>query len=307
MLHKITSTNREQWLQSRQGGIGSSEVGTILGLNEYESAYQLWRRKMGYDAPKQENRAMMMGHILEPAVAQCWELETGGKIVKNSAKEYVVYRDEAPWRRVSPDREYKTYGKGRGILECKTTAMKVDVDNIPQVWYLQLQYQLGVCGYSEGTLAWLINGREFDCKRFEFNPSIFAIICDKVDEFWYKNVGQGIAPPAVTDEDLKVLFPKHIEGKCAEADLDTMDAICQLKMLKDNRKKMDEEIARLELIVKKAMEDAENLVYGDRIVATYRASANAYKVDTNALKTAYPSLVAQYTHEVAGSRRFLIK
>lgn len=307
MLHRITSNNHAEWLESRQGGIGSSEVGTILGLNEYESAYQLWRRKKGYDAPKQENLAMRMGHILEPAVAQCWELETGRKVIKNTAKEYVVFNDEAPWRRVSPDREYKTQGKGRGILECKSTALKVDEDNIPQHWYLQLQYQLGVCGYSEGTLAWLINGRDFGCKRFDFNPNIFGIIVNKVDEFFHVNIGQDVAPPVVTDEDLKLMFPRHIEGKCVEATVDTLDAICQLKMLKDNRKKLDDEIARLELIVKKAMEDAENLMCGDRVVATYRTASPSEKIDTKALKMEHPSIVAQYTHEVAGSRRFLIK
>ena len=56
----IRPKDREAWLQGRKQGIGSSEVGTILGLNPFETPYQLWRRKRGMDAPVEENEAMLM-------------------------------------------------------------------------------------------------------------------------------------------------------------------------------------------------------------------------------------------------------
>ena len=49
---------RDEWMKLRESGIGSSEVGTILGLNPYETPYQLWRRKVGIDPPKEQNFAM---------------------------------------------------------------------------------------------------------------------------------------------------------------------------------------------------------------------------------------------------------
>ena len=64
----IRPANREEWLTHRQEGIGSSEVATILGLNPWETPYQLWRRKKGLDAPKEETFAMKAGHYLEDAV-----------------------------------------------------------------------------------------------------------------------------------------------------------------------------------------------------------------------------------------------
>ena len=45
-------------LKYRESGIGSSEVATIVGLNPWETPYQLWRRKKGLDPAKQENFAM---------------------------------------------------------------------------------------------------------------------------------------------------------------------------------------------------------------------------------------------------------
>ena len=40
----IRPKDRNEWLEHRKSGIGSSEVATILGLNPWETPYQLWRR-----------------------------------------------------------------------------------------------------------------------------------------------------------------------------------------------------------------------------------------------------------------------
>ena len=65
----IRPKNREEWLEVRKNGIGSSEVATIVGLNPWQTPYQLWRIKTGQDAPKNENFAMKAGHYLEDAVS----------------------------------------------------------------------------------------------------------------------------------------------------------------------------------------------------------------------------------------------
>ena len=73
----IRPATHEEWLEVRKSGIGSSEVATIVGLNPWETPYQLWRRKRGLDAPKPENFAMKAGHYLEDAVSRFWADETG--------------------------------------------------------------------------------------------------------------------------------------------------------------------------------------------------------------------------------------
>ena len=86
----IRPANREEWLTHRQEGIGSSEVATILGLNPWETPYQLWRRKKGLDAPKEETFAMKAGHYLEDAVSMFWHDETGRNIIKRSAIDWLI-------------------------------------------------------------------------------------------------------------------------------------------------------------------------------------------------------------------------
>lgn len=154
----IRPKDRNEWLRQREKGIGSSEVGTILGLNPFETPYQLWRRKKGLDAPKQESFAMKAGHYLEDAVSLFYHDETGKDIIKRSAGDYLIVDDEKPFLRVSPDRTYwipdmPRNDHNKGILECKTTQMEIDENSVPQHWFAQLQYQLGVAGLPQGALA----------------------------------------------------------------------------------------------------------------------------------------------------------
>ncbi len=58
---------REEWLQWRLGGIGSSDAPVIMGMSEYKSRHQLWLEKRStiYNEPP-TNWAMEMGKTLEP-------------------------------------------------------------------------------------------------------------------------------------------------------------------------------------------------------------------------------------------------
>ncbi len=49
-LVKTQDLSREQWLDIRKGGIGSSDAAAAVGLNPYQSPLQLWMEKTGRDA-----------------------------------------------------------------------------------------------------------------------------------------------------------------------------------------------------------------------------------------------------------------
>ena len=102
----IRPKDHQEWLKYRGSGIGSSEVATIVGLNPFETPYQLWRRKVGIDPPVEENFAMRAGHILEPAVAKFWEDATGREVDLSSEGDWLIVDDAKPFLRVSPDRLY---------------------------------------------------------------------------------------------------------------------------------------------------------------------------------------------------------
>lgn len=145
MTRIIRPKNRNEWLQYRTKGIGSSEVATIVGLNPYETPYQLWRRKVGIDPPIEDNKYMRAGRALEYAVSRFFEEETNKKIIASSKGDWLIQSKTKPYLQVSPDWLYwagnKRNNANKGILECKTTQKQIEKDKLPKHWFCQLQYQ----------------------------------------------------------------------------------------------------------------------------------------------------------------------
>lgn len=309
----IRPQNREEWLDIRKCGIGSSEVATIVGLNPWETPYQLWRRKIGLDEPKQENAAMRNGHHLEDAVSRMWNDATGREIIKRSAIDWIIRDNDRPYLQVSPDRTYwlgeSRSPEAKGILEIKTTRMKVDPEDLPKYWFCQVQYQLGVAGYTQGSLAWLSAGQGFDFgyQDLKFVPDFFDWIKDEVSRFWTDNILGGQEPSAVNVADVLLKFNRHTDRKIIECSDEVFEAY---KELKEVKKLMDETKIHkesLEVKLKMAFQDAEALSYGGETIATWKAPKPSNKFDDKAFIADYPDLVAPYMHQAQGARRLLLK
>lgn len=307
----IRPSNREEWLQYRQEGIGSSEVATILGLNPFETPYELWRRKKGLDAPKEENFAMKAGHYLEDAVSMFWHDETGRDIIKRSAIDWLILNTDKPYMRVSPDRTYwlsdSRKNSDKGILECKTTQMTVDEDDLPKHWFCQVQYQLGVAEMQQGSLAWLCSGRQFGYKDIALVPDFFAWIEEEVTKFWVDNIQGNIEPDATSVADVILKYNRHTDGKIIEVADDIYIAVNDLKALKEQIAQLDEQKEALESKIKLGFGDAEAISYGGQTIATWKAPKPSEKFDAKAFTKAHPDIAKEFTFPYQGARRFLIK
>lgn len=75
--------SRDEWLNVRKRGIGSSDAATAVGLNPYQSPLELWMIKTGREQalPKQEvndeSSPMYWGSLLEPIVAAHYTKKSG--------------------------------------------------------------------------------------------------------------------------------------------------------------------------------------------------------------------------------------
>lgn len=307
----IRPANREEWLTHRQEGIGSSEVATILGLNPWETPYQLWRRKKGLDAPKEETFAMKAGHYLEDAVSMFWHDETGRDIIKRSAIDWLILNADKPYMRVSPDRTYwlsdSRKNSDKGILECKTTQMTIDEEDLPKHWFCQLQYQLGVAELEQGSLAWLCSGRQFSYKDIALVPDFFQWIEEEVTKFWVDNIQGNIEPDATSVADVLLKYNRHTDGKIIEVTDDIYTAVNDLKALKEQIAQLDEQKDSLEEKIKLGFGDAEAISYGGQTIATWKAPKPSEKFDAKAFAKAHPDLAKEFTAPYQGARRFLIK
>lgn len=306
----IRPKDRKAWLQERGAGIGSSDVGTILGLNPYETPYQLWRYRKGLDAPKEENFFMRAGHYLEDAVSKFWQDETGKEVVKSSAGDWLIVCNENPVLRVSPDRIYwleEKHNNNKGILECKTSQRKIDADDIPMTWFSQVQYQLGVSEMTEASLAWLSQGRDFGYVDLKFVPDYFEYIKDAVMKFWTDCIIGGKEPDAINAADIVKKYAQHTEGKIIEVTDEVFGYYTQLKDVKAQIKELEEQEEKLTNDIQMYFADAEAITYHGQTLATWKTSKSSAKFDSAAFKKDNPELASRYMKEVEGTRRFLVK
>lgn len=307
----IRPKDRSEWLEYRKSGIGSSEVATILGLNPWETPYQLWRRKVGLDEPKEENFAMRAGHYLEDAVSMFWHDETGRDIIKRSAGDWLIQSKERPYLQVSPDRTYwlgeSRSPEAKGILECKTTQMRIDSDDIPKHWFCQVQYQLGVAELTQGSLAWLCSGREFGYKDIALVPDFFAWQVEEVERFWVDNILGKAEPEALSVEDVLLKYNRHTGGKVLEVSEEIFKAYQDLKAVREQIDGLTERKEELEARIKLCFGDAEAISYGGDTLATWKAPKPSEKFDAKAYQTDHPDLVKPYIKTTQGARRFLLK
>lgn len=307
----IRPKDRAEWLEIRKSGIGSSEVATIVGLNPFETPYQLWRRKLGMDAPKEETFAMKAGHYLEDAVSLFWHDATGREVIKRSTGDWLIRSNERPYIQVSPDRTYWLDGKhndsNKGILECKTTQRAIDEDDLPKHWFCQVQYQLGGAELTQGSIAWLTQGRDFGYKDLAFVPEFYEWLVCEVDKFWTDNILGKQEPSAISVQDVLIKYNKHTDGKVIEVAEDIYNTYNNLKIVKDEIAALEQKKTEFEDRIKMCFGDAEAISYGGQTLATWKASKDSEKFDAKAFQAANPELAKEFTKSVPGTRRFLLK
>jgi putative phage-type endonuclease len=308
---KLSPKSREEWLSLRQG-IGSSDIATILGFNKWETPYQLWLRKTGQTPAKEESFAMKAGHYLEDAVTLFWQDETGRQVIKSSSAENIYVHPEKDFLRVSPDRTYWIPGMpksedNKGILECKTTQMPVDPDDLPRYWFCQIIYQMGVMQKEQGSLAWLQAGKEFGYKDISFVPDFYNWMIEEAEKFWFVNIQGGIEPEMISSEDVLAKYARHFDGKAVEAPESLLFELSRLKEIKSQIKELEAKKETIEEQAKLFMMDAEMLAYSGQSLATWKTAKDSQKFDEKTFKTKYPEIYSEFIISTPGSRRFLLK
>ena len=316
----IVSKSHGDWLESRRGGIGSSEVATVLGLNSYDTPYQLWLRKTGrVKEVEEENDVMRRGHLLEDSIARYCADEASLSIVKSSASEFVVVDREKPFFRASPDRyafpnDAKHTDENRVIIECKSSRKNISEDEkISDYWLVQVMWQLGVSRTNQAYISWITNNLEFGYRPIVFDADFFAWIAEQVERFWVDCVIGGREPDITTLQDVLIKFPKHTEGKKILAGDELLGAWSELKDTSAHIKELVARKEALEEIIKKGMLDAEVLALPaaddspERALATWKASKPKEVFDLERFSAENPELYARYLTTKEGDRRFMLK
>src|SRR3990172_4113086 len=113
------------YLEKRKLSIGASEAAAVLGLSKYRTPLEVYMEKTEQLPAKEPNFNMALGNLLEPIIAQLFEIETTLPVVKNDV---VYFHKDYSFISATPDYFVKSiyfYTKDSlSLVECKSTGFR---------------------------------------------------------------------------------------------------------------------------------------------------------------------------------------
>lgn len=193
-----------EWHKFRSRHIMASDVSSIMGVNPWTSAYQVWLDKIGMGKPKEITPAMQHGIDCEPIARQLLNDKLGvkfePKVAESSEIPYIGASLDGyyhKWDELHPgQREY--IRKHIWICELKAMGLKghdtTKQGFIPDHYLYQVQTQLLV---TKADLCFFSNYYDGELAIIEVRPDaeIQRRIIIECKAFWDKNVLGYEAPP----------------------------------------------------------------------------------------------------------------
>lgn len=304
------SLEREEWLQVRKQGIGSSDAAAAVGLCPYKSQLELWMEKTGRAPAREEpgqDDPMYWGTLLEPFVAAAYAERTGRKVRRINA---VLQHPTYSYMLANIDREV-VGAPDVQILECKTAGefgSRLWRDGVPEYVQLQVQHQLLVTGKQVADVAVLLCGQKLEVHRIKRDDEVISRLVVLEARFW-DYVIQDTPPPADGSESaaraLRSLYVGNDTSVDFTADSQLSTTFSALVTLKEEIARMDKRAEHLRQHLEQSMGDASRAIFSDGEI-TYRRSQDGTSVDLKRLTGAHPDVVAEFTVQRPGSRRFRI-
>lgn len=314
-LVKTNTLSRDEWLEVRKHGIGSSDAAAAVGLSPYKSQLELWMEKSGRDTdlpkpdPTDTTAPVYWGTLLEPIVAASYTQQTGRRVRKVNA---VLQHPDRPWMLANIDREVIGASDVQ-ILECKTAGefgARHWRDGVPEYVQLQVQHQLAVTGKHAADVAVLLCGQQLKVHRIERDDELIAKLMLLQERFWHDVTTD--TPPPVDGSDssataLQYLYPRDSGERLDFSQDSQMSALFtdlqEARFQLDKYRQLEEQYKQK---IQQAMGGASQAIFETGLVS-WKRSKDSTVLDTKRLLSDHPELLAQYSQTRPGSRRFLVQ
>lgn len=313
-LVNTKNLSREDWLQFRKQGIGSSDAAAACGIHPYLSMLELWMIKTGrmssdLDESIEGYSPLYWGNTLEPMVAKYYQEHTGNKVRRVNA---ILQHPEQPFMLANLD--YAITGSEEvQILECKTAGehgAKLWKHGVPLYVTCQVQHQLAVTGKQAAHICVLLCGHEAKIYKVERDERLIESIMEHERLFW--QYVETDTPPTPDHSEsaaraLQRLYP--VAKPSSKVNLREDDGANKLfnKLLNYRSS-----IADLEQHHDQVKHQLQTLI-ADNEVAVFEKGAISWKrskdsigLDSKAVIKAHPELLAKFSKTKQGSRRFVI-
>ncbi len=310
-LASTSGLSRDEWLNIRALGIGSSDAAVAIGLSPYKSPLSLWlektHRKPAMDLSEKE--AVIWGTVLEPVLAKVYAARTGRRVRRVNA---VLQHPDYPFMLANLDRE--VVGKADcGILEIKTAGYHSAPqweDGIPVAYQCQVLHQLAVTGHAWADVAVLIGGQDFRIYRIERDDDKIADLIEREATFW-RCVTQDQQPePDGSDDAGKALLSLFPSDNGQTLDLSESPEYNQLFTelldLREQKELTERKESEIKQRIQVALGTCTAALFQQGKV-TWRKAKDRLVADVDKISQEHPELIQHYCKPVPGTRRFTIQ
>lgn len=308
----IYAASDEEWKELRRKGIGGSDAASIIGLNKYKSAYQVWLEKTGrIESPDlSTNEAVKWGNKLEDMVAQEFKAQHPELKITNRNDTFISTDNEFMLANI--DRAITTEDGKRGILEIKTAGQFRAEDwecGVPPYYLPQVIHYLAVTGWEFAYFAVLIGGQSYKEFFIERDESDIEALINLERQFW--DMVKSDTAPQVTgySSDSDILFkqfPKSDDLVEPVDDFPRFNAhIEEIQNIKTEIKELTTKKDELENSIKKLIGNNKGL-YSDVYQVTWLRSESE-SFDKKSFQEEHPDLYTNYTNKKTRNMGLRIK
>ena len=315
-LVNTKSLSREEWLQFRKQGIGSSDAAAACGIHPYLSMLELWMIKTGrmssnIDQSIEGYSPLYWGNTLEPMVAKYYQEHTGNKVRRVNA----ILQHPNPGKAfMLANLDYAITGSDEvQVLECKTAGehgAKLWKHGVPLYVTCQVQHQLAVTGKQAAHICVLLCGHEAKIYKVERDEKLIASIIEHERLFW--QYVQTDTPPTPDHSEsaaraLKQLYPNpEPSSKVDLTDDDGANKLFeQLLSYRDYMQELEQRHDQVKHQLQTLIADNEVAIFSMGAIS-WKRSKDSVSLDSKAVIKAHPELLAKFGKTRQGSRRFVI-
>lgn len=214
--------DREEWLELRRTGIGSSDCSAVLGMGKYGSPFSVWADKTGKSRPEDETEAMMWGTLLEPVIRAELARRLGVEIVECPTLRSL----ERPWQLYNPDGLILAQN---ALVEIKNASAWLAHDwddQVPDHAELQVQHGMAVTGADGAYVAGLVGGNRLRWEYIPRDDELIDTINAAEQHLWDTYIVPDVAPPIdgsdATAEAIAARWPRQHDVEIVADDPDAV-------------------------------------------------------------------------------------
>lgn len=260
----VFETGSPEWHEARSRGIGGSEIGTIMGLNPWESAFALWAKRTGQiPDPPVDNWSVRFGKAFEDPILEMWQAEH---------PEYTVYKTGTyrhpthDFIHANPDAIAQHDDGSWIVIEVKTarSAWK----ETPPAYVAQVQHYMEVLNLPRSVIVavagWTWEERWVDADQWQTETQILA-----ATRFW-EHLEQMVKP--VWDGS-KATYEaeRHLHPEIEDDEKELGDLGLELLDAQERFDEAERDLLAIKAQVLDAMGNAKHGMVGEKRVAARQA------------------------------------